>query len=37
MYIMAGDMLPRDRERLKIYVNVTCTIQNTRETSLIYS
>ena len=37
MYIMAGDLLSCDRERLKNYVNVTCTIQKTRDTSVIYA
>ena len=32
---MAGDLLLRDRERLKNYVNVTSTIQKTRDTSVI--
>ena len=35
--IMAGDMLSCDRERLKNYVNVSCTIQMTRDTSKTYA
>ena len=37
MLIMAEDMLSCDRERLKNNVNVTCTIQNTQDTSVIYA
>ena len=33
MLIVAGDLLSCDQERLKNYVNVTCTIQKTRDTS----
>ena len=37
MYIMTRDMLSCDRERLKNYINVTCTIQKTRDTNVIYA
>ena len=37
MSIMAGDILTCNQERPKVYVNVTCTIQNKRDTSVIYA
>ena len=33
----AADLLSCDRERHKTYVNVTCTKQKTRDTSVIYA
>ena len=35
MKIMAGNLLSCDQERLKNYINVTCTKQKTRDTSVI--
>ena len=37
MLIMAGNLQSCYRERLQNYVNVTCTIQKTRDTSVIYA
>ena len=37
MYIMAINLLSYDRERLKNYINVTCTIQNACYTNVIYA
>ena len=37
MYIISGEIVSGDQERLKIYFNFTCTIPNKRDLSEIFS